>query len=143
MSCFPYLRLLFADDSHNVAPGCKSPCTNPQTSLCSQQSLTTMFNSNIWSYLRLLFADNSHNAAPGCKHLQAVSQVTNIVLPQYHHQVLGATANRVLGLVQGLVLNGAVCRCPVHLVLVEALGGLFWCLFHWEEAICIAQVVSH
>ena len=41
-----------------------------------------------------------------------------------------------LGLAQGLLLNGAVCGCLVHLVLVKALGRLFWCLLKWEQAAC-------
>ena len=85
------------------------------------------------THLRLLFADDCDLAAPRGKHLQAVSQVPDLVLPQHQDHVLGPAADGVLGLVQGNLLYGAGGGCPVHLTLVEPLSGLVGGLLHREE----------
>lgn len=90
-------------------------------------------------YLRLFLADDSDLAALGSKLLEAVSQVTNLVLPQHQDHLLGAAADGVLGLVQGHLLNEAGSRDSVHLALVEAPGWLVGCLLHRKELACQSQ----
>ena len=107
-----------------------------QTNTTALKHTTDCVHQQPLCYLWLLLADDCHSASLRRKHLQAVGQVTHIVLPQDEDQILGLAADGVTGLIQGDVLDGALGGHPVHLVLLKGLSRILRGLLHWKELAC-------